>query len=127
MTERTIKTNLPIPNVSDSAEATKLFFDTYGQQPLQFLATEVDAAIGFFESRGFDKDASTVSAAVLLKQAKLDGIPIFSLLDQMKTFNGTQINLLVGEILNNNRTVTSTLGFKTTDVVKQSQIRNIAA
>jgi hypothetical protein len=127
MTEKTIKTNLPIPNVSDSAEATKLFFDTYGQQPLQFLAAEVDAAIGFFESRGFDKDASNVSAAVLLKQAKLDGIPIFKILDQMKTLNGTQINILVGEILNNNRTVTSTLGFKTTDIVKESQVRNISA
>jgi len=127
MTERTIKTNLPIPNVSHSAEATKLFFDTYGQQPLEFLSAEVDAAIGFFESRGFDKDAGTVSAAVLLKQAKLDGIPIFKLLDQMKTLTGTQINILVGEILNNNRTITSTLGFKTSQVVKESQVRNISA
>jgi hypothetical protein len=52
---------------------------------------------------------------------------VFTLLDQLKKFNGMQINLLVGEILNNNRTNTSTLGFKTGEVVKLSQTRNIAA
>jgi hypothetical protein len=45
----------------------------------------------------------------------------------MKTLTGTQINILVGEILNNNRTITSTLGFKTSQVVKESQVRNISA
>lgn len=127
MSERDIKTNLPIPDVQDSAEGTKLFFDKYGQVPLEFLATEVDAAIGFFESKGFDKDAANVSAAVLLKQAKLDGIPIFQLLDQLKTLTGTQVNILVGEILNNNRTATSTLGFRTVNVEKSSISRNIGA
>jgi len=68
-----------------------------------------------------------VSAAVILKQAKIDSVNVFTLLDQLKKFNGMQINLLVGEILNNNRTNTSTLGFKTGEVVKLSQTRNIAA
>jgi hypothetical protein len=64
---------------------------------------------------------------VILKQAKIDSVNVFTLLDQLKKFNGMQINLLVGEILNNNRTNTSTLGFKTGEVVKLSQTRNIAA
>jgi hypothetical protein len=127
MTERAIKTNLPISNVQDSAESTKLFFDYYGQQPLEFLATEVNATTAFFETRGFDNDAAVVSAAVILKQAKIDEVNVFKLLDQLKTFTGTQINILVGEILNNNRTSTSTLGFKTGEVVKANQTRNIAA
>jgi hypothetical protein len=122
-----IKTNLPIPEITDSAQATKLYFDSYAITPLEFSANDVNAAIGFFESRGFDKDASTVSAMVLLKQAKIDEIPIFTLLDKIKTFTGTQVNLLVGEILNNNRTPTSTLGFKTDSVSKSSADRNVAA
>lgn len=121
-----IKTNLPIPEVTDSAEATKLFFDSYAVAPLEFSANEVSAAIGFFENRGFDKDAATISAMVILKQAKIDEIPIFTLLDKIKTFTGTQIGLLVGEILNNNRTPTSTLGFKTDLISKNTVKRNVA-
>ena len=51
------KTNLPAKQLTDSAAKTKLFFDTYGAAPLEFNATEVDATLGFFESRGFSKEA----------------------------------------------------------------------
>jgi len=42
------KTNLPEKAIQDSAARTRVFFDTYGQEPLQFNATEVDTTIGFF-------------------------------------------------------------------------------
>jgi hypothetical protein len=41
------KTNLPAVEINDSAARTKLFFDTYGQEALEFNATEVDATINF--------------------------------------------------------------------------------
>jgi hypothetical protein len=44
----------------------------------------------------------------------------------LKKLSGIQLGSVVGEVLNNNRTPTSTLGFRTTDV-KPTQIRNIAA
>jgi hypothetical protein len=119
--------SLPIESSQDSAAGTKLFFDAYGKEPLEFLANEVSAAIGFFEARGFAKDAALSTAAILLKQAKLDGLPIFRILDTLKTFTGIQLSSLVAEILNNNRPVSSTLGFKFRDVEKQNQIRNILA
>jgi hypothetical protein len=121
-----MSTNLPPVEYQDSAAATKLFFDTYGQIPLEFSANEVEAAVGFFQSKGFDKDASVVTAASLLKQAKLDGTPVFKIIDTLKTLTGLQISALVGEILNNNRPATSTLGFRLVAVNKESQIRNIA-
>ena len=34
-------TNLPPSVKEDSAAATKLFFDTYGQEPLEFAANDV--------------------------------------------------------------------------------------
>lgn len=120
-------TNLPSTVIQDSAAASKLFFDVYGQQPLEFPANDVQATIAFFQSKGFDTDAATVVSATLLKQAKLDNTPIFKILDTLKVLNGLQLSALVGEILNNNRPATSTLGFRVIDVSRNDLIRNIAA
>jgi hypothetical protein len=118
-------TNLPPQPNTDSANATKLFFDSYGQQPLEFNATDVDAAIGFFESKGFDRDAATITAVTLLKQAKIENQPVFQILDTLKGFNSLQISALVAEILNNNRPSTSTLGLRVVNANKKAQTRNI--
>jgi hypothetical protein len=119
-------TNLPPKQINDSAAGTKLFFDSYGRDPLEFNANDVSSAIGFFESKGFASDAALVVSTVLLKQAKLDGTPVFKILDTLKDFNGLQLSQLVGEILNNNRTATSTLGFRATQF-DSNQTRNISA
>lgn len=120
-------TNLPIQINEDSAASTKLFFDVYGQLPLEFTANEIEAAIAFFQEKGFDRDAAIVTAAALLKQAKLDETPVFKILDTLKKLNGVEISALVGEILNNNRRSTSTLGYRAVPVLKANQVRNIAA
>ena len=119
--------SLPTPIKEDSAAGTKLYFDQYGTQPLEFSANEVTAAIAFFQSRGFENEAALVTAQVLLKQAKLDNVPVFKIIDTLKTFNGVQISALVAEILNNNRNAASTLGYRTDLVEKQNQTRNIFA
>lgn len=119
-------TNLPIRVVEDSAAGTRLFFDTYGEAPLEFTATDVNSCQVFFEKRGFETDTALVISASILKQAKLDGEPIFKILDTLENFNNTQLNILVGEILNNNRVPTSSLGFKTTPVFT-NETRNISA
>lgn len=122
-----MQTNLPPPVVEDSAAETKLFFDTYGKYPLQFPAADVEAAIGFFQSKGFDRDAAEVTAMTMLKQAKIEGLPVFQLLDTLKGLEGMQLSSLVGEILNNNRPSSSVLGFRVASASKKSQVRNIAA
>lgn len=118
-------TNLPSTISTDSATATKLFFDAYGEQPLEFNSTDVDATVGFFESKGFDRDAATITAVTLLKQAKIESQPIFQILDTLKGFSSLQISALVAEILNNNRPSTSTLGLRVVNSNKISQTRNI--
>lgn len=120
-------TNLPPVIVEDSAQETKLFFDAYGQSPLEFSANEIEAAIGFFLSKGFDRDAAEVTAATILKQAKLENMPVFKLLDTLKALDGVSLSSLVAEILNNNRPSSSSLGFKLVSSTKESQTRNIAA
>jgi hypothetical protein len=118
-------TNLPSTLSTDSASATKLFFDAYGEQPLEFNSTDVDATVGFFESKGFDRDAATITAVTLLKQAKIESQPIFQILDTLKGFSSLQISALVAEILNNNRPSTSTLGLRVVNSNRISQTRNI--
>lgn len=121
------RTNLPISDVADSAESTKVFFETYGTPNLEFNAVDVDAAVIFFTSRGFANDAALITAAVVLKQAKIDQMPVNELLDTLVTLEGVQLSALIAEILNNNRTPISTLGFRQ-QAAKPDQIsRNIAA
>jgi hypothetical protein len=122
-----MNTNLPAKIVEDSASATKLFFDEYGQAPLEFSATDVEAAIGFFQGQGFDRDAAEITAMVVLRQAKFENIPVFKLLDQLKGMDGMKLSALVGEILNNNRPSSSALGFKMGKVDDELKTRNIAA
>lgn len=119
-------TNLPSVEIQDSAEATKLFFGQYGIEPLEFSANEVSAAIGFFESKGFNSETAASTASAVLKQAKLDAVPVFKLIDTLKTFNGLQLSALVSEILNNNRRSTSTLGYRQASISKTEILRNIA-
>jgi hypothetical protein len=119
-------TNLPSPNKQDSAEANKLYFNRYGRVPVEFLANEVTATVAFFESKGFAQDAALSSAAVILDQAKADGVPVFEILDTLKTFDQIELSGLVSEILNNNRPASSSLGYKDPNISVSSESRNIA-
>ena len=123
-----MRTNLPAPTSSaDSGAKTKLFFDEYGQSPLEFNANDVEAAVGFFQSKGFDRDAAEITAAVLLRQAKLESMTVFKIIDQLKTMDGLKLSALVGEILNNNRPSSSSLGFKIANSNDEFKTRNIGA
>lgn len=120
-------TNLPTPTTVDSAQFTKQFFDSYGQEPLEFPAGDVEATVSFFQTRGFDRDAAEVTAFTILKQAKLDGVPVFELLDTLKKANNFQISALISEILNNNRPSSSVLGYRTAPNTLDVKVRNVAA
>lgn len=122
-----MNSNLPQVTNTDSATRTKLFFDEYGQNPLEFLANEVEATFGFFQSKGFDQDAAQITGTIILKQAKLEGIPVFKLLDQLKALDGVKLTALVAEILNNNRPSSSALGIRSGSAEDQLKTRNIAA
>jgi hypothetical protein len=119
-------TNLINESFSDSAQPTKLFFDTYGIAPLEFNAVEFDLAITFFKSKGFQEDAAVITASTILKQAKLDNMPVQKLLETLQGFTELQISALVGEILNNNRSPISTLGFRIIKTGSDLITRNVA-
>jgi hypothetical protein len=118
--------NLPINPTSDSASATKIFFEDYGISPLEFAANEVDSAVAFFKGRGFGDAASKTTAITILKQAKTENLPVFKLLDTLKGLDALTLSALVAEILNNDRKSISVLGYRSTSVVKNDAVRNVA-
>lgn len=120
-------TNLP-PNTktTDSATGTKDFFNSYYNAGISLSAGDIDAAVGFFESRGFDITAANSIAATLLSQSKIENVSVFQILDTLKTLNELQISRVVSEILNYNRLNISVLGYKVdTSANNQFESRNV--
>jgi hypothetical protein len=117
--------NLPVESNRDSSDAVKSFFDTFFVEAISFPAAQIDATIGFFEKRGFDKLASSSTAIVLLQQAKLDNVNVFDLLDTLKGLTEVQLSAVVTEVLNYNRQKTSTLGYRQEDKSELIEKRNI--
>lgn len=117
--------SLPTEQSNDSGSKVKSFFNNYYNEPLSFPVNQVDAVIGFFEKRDFDKQAAISVAGALLQQAKIDGVNVFKLLDTLKTLERVQLSALVTEILNFDRPSTSTLGYKTKTQSELSETRNI--
>lgn len=101
------------------------FFDKYYAQPLEFAANEVDAVTTFFEKRGFDKSASIAVASTILKQAKLDGVKVFQILDTLEGLEEVKLSAVVAEIVNYNRPKYSTIGYRRTETVDKVERRNI--
>jgi len=103
------------------------FFDEFYSKELSFPSNQVDAVIGFFENRNFDKTAAIAVSTVLLKQAKIDNVNVFKLLDTLKGLEAVQLSAVVTEVLNYSRARTSTLGFKRTESSNKTEKRNIVA
>lgn len=116
--------NLPEKSKDDSAAGTKIFFEAYGKLTEEFLAIDVDAAVSFFTAKGFIKEAAEITAMAILRQAKAEGVPTFSILDTLKDFDGVQLSELVAKIMNNNRTSISLLGFRSPATVPGFILRN---
>jgi hypothetical protein len=108
----TVTSSLNISPVDSSSEV-KEFFNKYFSESISYSATQVDSVVGFFLKRGFNESSATGVATVLLQQAKIDDVNVFTLLDTLKGLDEVQISSLVGEIVNFNRSKVSVIGIKT--------------
>ena len=100
-------------------------FDQYFTASQNFPSNEVDAVVGFFENRGFEKTAAVSTATTLLSQARLDNVNVFELLDTLKGLESVQISAVVAQVINYNRPSTSTIGFRRDNQDNLSEKRNI--
>ena len=125
-------TNVPLSNLpiltaeTDSTDTAKKFFNSYYEEPVAIPSAVIDATIGFFSSRGFSETAAIATATVLVSQAKIDNVNVFTLIDTLKKLNEIQLSTVVREILNNHRLRISTLGTRVDNSDKvQYEKRNI--
>lgn len=121
-----MKTNLPPSTNNDSATTTKEFFNSYYSDGISLPANEINAAVSFFQSKGFDLSAANSISATLLSQSRIENVNVFQILDTMKTLNGVQLSRVVTEILNYNRLNISVLGYRTdTSTQNNYETRNV--
>jgi hypothetical protein len=125
MTE--IYTNLPQKDLDELQKTIKKLTTTDRVEPFQLNQNDLDAAIGFFVKRGFDRQPAEETAYVILKQAKIDSINPQQILDQLTKATPAQLSELITIILNANRYKTSRLGVRNTRTEKTFTSRNIIA
>ena len=116
--------NIPAKKLG-TTEKVKKFFSEYYSAPLEFPSNEVDVVVGFFETRGFERLSAQTIGAVLMRQAKIDDIKVFELLDTLKGFDEIQLSSVVTETLNYNRQKISSLGYKVDQSQNKLETRNI--
>lgn len=104
---------------------TQKIFNNYFKEEITYQTNEVNAVIGYFLKRGFERIAAINTAAIFLQQAQIDKVPAFVLLDTLKGLDDVQLTSVVSQILNLYRTKTSALGFKTSSEINLFDERNI--
>lgn len=114
-----------IKSTTDSQQFTRELFDRFFTKSISYPSNKIDAVIGFFEKRGFEKNAAISVASVLLEQSVVDNVNVFELLDQLKGLDAVALNSLVTAILNNNRSKISKLGYRQQPETNQLEYRNI--
>lgn len=102
--------NIPKSTSIDSASGTRTGLSNFYGSELPMNAGALDAMRGFFESRGFSKEASESIAYILFYQADIDGYNPFDVLENVKGLGSVELTSLVTEILNFNRYKSSFLG-----------------
>lgn len=118
--------SLPLQKVTKGSDTdTRLFFDRYLTKSISLNSNDLDSVVGFFKKRNFDENAATAVSIVLLNQAKLDKVPIYKLIDTLNDLTDLKLSVIVAEVLNYNRTKTSSLGFKRDLDKNKRERRNI--
>jgi hypothetical protein len=118
-------TNLPKESTNDSASEVKEFFNQYLTQKISYPSNEVDAVIGYFENRGFEKASAIAVGTALLQQAKIDDLNVFELIDTLQGYDEVQLSNIVANVLNYSREKISTLGYKIESKYEKVEKRNI--
>lgn len=120
----TVNTSLP-PKDQKSEQRVVEFFDNYFTKPIEVSANDYDAVISFFSKRDFDQTSAASVGQALLTQAKLDNVNVFELIDTLKGLTEVQLSKVVAQVLNFQRSKTSTIGFKITPTFEYGERRNV--
>ena len=117
--------NLPKSTAGDSGVEVRQFFDKFFVNQISFPSNQIDAVVGFFLKHGFDPDSARSTSIVLLNQARVDNVNVFTLLDTLKALSDVQLSQVVAEVLNAYREKVSVLGYRVSTVSDTFESRNI--
>ena len=115
-----------LPNLDlDTVDNNSKLFNRQFENVVNYNATEVDAVIGYFLKRGFEKVSAINTALVILEQASADKIPASELIDTLKGLSDVQLSNVVAQILNLNRPKSTRIGYRVSPVTELFDQRNI--
>tara|TARA_Y100000748_G_C15384918_1_gene445178 strand:+ start:247 stop:657 length:411 start_codon:yes stop_codon:yes gene_type:complete len=124
---KNITTNLPIEPLQslDNSKKTLRIFGDYFDKSVTVDSAEYDAMIAFFTGKDFDQQSAETISYVIARQAKIDQVSGFSILDQLTNTDPQELTDIVAEILNLYRFKSSLIGKKTTNETPDVISRNI--
>jgi len=102
--------------VQDKSNQPSRMLNRYFNQEIYYTPAEIDAVVGYFQKRGFDEVAAVNTASLILQQAGVDKIPAFELIDTLKGITDVQLSNVVAQILNLNRSASSTIGYRVSKI-----------
>lgn len=117
--------NTNLPQKESRNTEIKQFFDKFYVNTVTYPSNDIDATIGFFQRRGFDLTSARTISIVLLNQAKMDNIPVFTLLETLKSVPMMQLSSVVAQILNAYREKTSLIGYRVSVADNAYEKRNV--
>ena len=103
---KTIYSNLTVVNKG----TTQDFFENFFQGEGSITESQLDAVIGFFETRSDNKEAAYSLSIALLASAYGQGITPMEMLDQFRGMNAGQFDAYVAYFLNLSRFPSSAVG-----------------
>ena len=120
-------TNLPQKEKDKLEKTIEALSSTQYIEPFQFNANDYDTTVSFFVKRGFDRQPAEETAYVILRQAKVDSVPVTQILDILTSADPVQLNELLTVVLNTNRYKSSRLGVRNNRTSREIISRNIRA
>ena len=120
-------TNLPQKEKDKLEKTIEALSSTPYIEPFQFNANDYDTTVSFFVKRGFDRLPAEETAYVILRQAKVDSVPVTQILDILTQADPVQLNELLTVVLNTNRYNSSRLGVRNNRTSREIISRNIRA
>jgi len=100
-------------------------FNRSASEALPISTNEFDALIGYFTKRGFSTTSAKEISSVLLRQAQLQNIAVFELIDTLKGLNDVQLSDIITQIINLSRSKSSAIGYTVNNVPNALEARNI--
>ena len=122
-----IKTNLPIEPIQsvDNTKKTMRIFGDYFNNAVTIHSEEYDAVISFFTKKDYTLESAETIAYVICRQARIDNVSSFIVLDKLSDTDPQELSDIVAEILNLYRFKSSLIGLKSDNPVPEVVSRNI--